>query len=83
MSELRITGHEFKTTGDLFPDMNAIAQEGLGEALTHMPTVVCHRVRSGATEVGDIGLTPTGPPAWSGKLMGVEGEQGTQRTQRK
>lgn len=86
VSELRITGREFKTTPDLFPDMNAIAQEGLGEALTRVPTVptvVCHKVRSGATAVGDMGLTPTVSPAWSGRLMGVEGEQDTRRTQRK
>lgn len=57
------------------------------QALTHTyplyPTAVCHRVRSGATEVGDMGLTPTGSPAWLGKLIDVEGEQGTWRTQRK
>lgn len=40
MSELRITGHGFKTTPNLFPAFLAIAEEGLGASShTHIPTV--------------------------------------------
>lgn len=38
--ELRITGHGFKTTPDLFPDFLAKAEEGLGASSpTHIPIV--------------------------------------------
>lgn len=43
------------------------------------PTVVCHGTMCGATEEEDTGLTPTGSQVWLGGIIGVEGEQSTQR----